>query len=173
MPSQIHFGPWKSLSAPADPLWPTLLQSLAAIEALTDASEVNALAKNRRQLPAHTPFNRKKNAEVNKDNKPQPLWQDGKPAHEQIANWLESDHNNDLSGFATYAPHPAGSEAHNNSSRPGKDVSDLPAGYAPAEVQASRDVLVACAREPQNDTGNGQRLLRHFGPELLHVRNVG
>jgi putative DNA primase/helicase len=33
--------------------------------------------------------------------------------------------------------------------------------------------IEACAREPQNDTGNGQRLLRYFGRELLHVREVG
>jgi putative DNA primase/helicase len=35
-----------------------------------------------------------------------------------------------------------------------------------------RDVLIACSHEPQNDTGNGARLLKHFGAELLHVRNV-
>jgi len=34
-------------------------------------------------------------------------------------------------------------------------------------------VLAACALEPQNDTGNGQRLIRHFGDGLLHVRDVG
>jgi len=29
------------------------------------------------------------------------------------------------------------------------------------------------AHEPQNDTGNGQRLLHHFSAELLHVREMG
>ncbi|WP_244425324.1 DNA primase family protein [Bradyrhizobium sp. STM 3843] len=34
-------------------------------------------------------------------------------------------------------------------------------------------MLTLCAAEPQNDTGNGQRLLHHFGGDLLHIRNVG
>lgn len=33
--------------------------------------------------------------------------------------------------------------------------------------------IEACSHEPQNDTGNGQRLLQYFGRELLHVREVG
>ena len=32
--------------------------------------------------------------------------------------------------------------------------------------------IEACAAEPQNDTGNGQRLLRHFGAQLLNVREM-
>ena len=34
------------------------------------------------------------------------------------------------------------------------------------------DVLTQCAREPQNDTGNGQRLIKHFGERLLNVRET-
>ena len=37
----------------------------------------------------------------------------------------------------------------------------------------SLEVIAVCAREPQNDTGNGQRLLHHFGQDLLNVRDVG
>lgn len=35
------------------------------------------------------------------------------------------------------------------------------------------EIVAACAAEPQNDTGNGRRLLTHFGPELMHVREIG
>src|SRR5260370_18356630 len=35
------------------------------------------------------------------------------------------------------------------------------------------DVVKSCARQPENDSGNGQRLLMHFGDDLLHVRNIG
>ncbi|WP_205014814.1 hypothetical protein [Rhodoligotrophos appendicifer] len=34
-------------------------------------------------------------------------------------------------------------------------------------------ILSRCAGEPQNDTGNGQRLISWFGDDLLHVRDVG
>lgn len=34
------------------------------------------------------------------------------------------------------------------------------------------DIVSLCANEPQNDTGNGQRLLRHFGSDLLNVREM-
>ncbi len=37
----------------------------------------------------------------------------------------------------------------------------------------SIDIIAANALEPQNDTGNGRRLLRWFGDDLLHVRDVG
>jgi putative DNA primase/helicase len=36
-----------------------------------------------------------------------------------------------------------------------------------------REMIIACSREPQNDTGNGARLLKHFGADFLHVRNAG
>jgi putative DNA primase/helicase len=44
----------------------------------------------------------------------------------------------------------------------------------PANAESlSREVIIECSREPQNDTGNGKRLLKHFGPDLLHVRSIG
>jgi putative DNA primase/helicase len=36
----------------------------------------------------------------------------------------------------------------------------------------NQDILADCARLEQNDTDNGQRLLRHFGDSVLHVREV-
>lgn len=35
------------------------------------------------------------------------------------------------------------------------------------------DILFDCAALEQNDTANGQRLLKHFGSDILHVREVG
>jgi putative DNA primase/helicase len=35
-----------------------------------------------------------------------------------------------------------------------------------------RELLAICAEQPQNDTGNGQRLLKHFGNRILHVREL-
>jgi putative DNA primase/helicase len=90
----------------------------------------------------------------------------------RIADIIENE-DTDLSGFAYYAPHPAEGDAPYG--EPGEDdehdftSNELPAG----SVDISRDVLAACSQEPQNDTGNGQRLLHHFGADLLHVRNVG
>jgi hypothetical protein len=34
------------------------------------------------------------------------------------------------------------------------------------------DLVACCSKEPQNDTGNGQRLLKYFGNELLNVREA-
>src|SRR5687767_9614155 len=79
---------------------------------------------------------------------------------------------------------PAGPEAF--ASAPHPIFTGFPAGWEqgedvvpadderPADADTiSRDVLAACSHEPQNDTGNGARLLKHFGADLLHVRNVG
>ncbi|WP_441256781.1 phage/plasmid primase, P4 family [Bradyrhizobium sp. 482_C4_N1_1] len=103
-----------------------------------------------------------------------PPWHDDVPPHEEIARWIESD-DTDLSSFATYAPHSAEGEAPHEP-RPGSDEYDvdLTEGNRPADAdQVSRDVLIACSQEPQNDTGNGKRLLNHFGSDLLHVHNMG
>lgn len=35
------------------------------------------------------------------------------------------------------------------------------------------EIIEASAAEPLNDTGNGKRLLHHFGDSVLHVREVG
>jgi putative DNA primase/helicase len=45
--------------------------------------------------------------------------------------------------------------------------------WAASPEKLPRDTLIACSKEPQNDTGNGQRLLKWFGPDLLYVRDVG
>ncbi|MEX0841608.1 MAG: phage/plasmid primase, P4 family [Xanthobacteraceae bacterium] len=49
---------------------------------------------------------------------------------------------------------------------------DIPAPAMPPEERAriSTDTIACCALEPQNDTGNGQRLLHYFGDRLLNVR---
>ena len=54
-------------------------------------------------------------------------------------------------------------------------ANDVPADDIPSYELALIDpeIVKLCAREPQNDTGNGQRLLRYFGGDLLHVREVG
>lgn len=43
----------------------------------------------------------------------------------------------------------------------------------PRDGGAVLETLARCAGLEQNDTDNGQRLLAHFGRELLHVREVG
>ena len=79
-----------------------------------------------------------------------------------------------MAGFAFSAPHPAESEAPSGSARADQADRELPAGDPPTDAnQVSRDVLVACAHEPQNDTGNGQRLLHWFGSDIVHVRDMG
>ena len=43
----------------------------------------------------------------------------------------------------------------------------------PTEWRAiAPDLIACCAKEPLNDTGNGQRLLKYFGNELLNVREA-
>ena len=46
-------------------------------------------------------------------------------------------------------------------------------GAPPGDPPAAPDVFEACARFEQNDTGNGKRLLAHFGADILHVRDIG
>lgn len=96
------------------------------------------------------------------------------PPHERIARLIEGDDaDTDVSGFASYAPHPAEGGAPYGG-QGDDDVDPGEGGNHPSDSdKIARDVLETCAREPQNDTGNGQRLLHHFGDDLLHVRNVG
>ncbi|WP_315701307.1 MULTISPECIES: phage/plasmid primase, P4 family [unclassified Bradyrhizobium] len=97
--------------------------------------------------------------------------EDDVPPHERIVRLIEGDDDTDISGFAAYAPHPAGGGFPEGQ---GEDDVEPADNERPADAaEISRDVLIACAAEPQNDTGNGQRLLHHFGADLLHVRNVG
>lgn len=46
-------------------------------------------------------------------------------------------------------------------------------GAPPGDPPAAPDVFETYARFEQNDTGNGKRLLAHFGADILHVRDVG
>lgn len=80
-----------------------------------------------------------------------------------------------LSNFSD-SPHPEGGggprENEGYDSEPFDDGADI--GAIPADAdQLSTATIEACAAEPQNDTGNGQRLLHWFGDELLHVREIG
>ncbi|MDQ2080493.1 phage/plasmid primase, P4 family [Xanthobacteraceae bacterium Astr-EGSB] len=77
---------------------------------------------------------------------------------------------------------PIGGEAFNSPPPPdfgAEWTGDDEDGNAPEAVgESERDevspaVLQRCAEEPQNDTGNGRRLLAHFGDDMLHVREVG
>jgi putative DNA primase/helicase len=96
---------------------------------------------------------------------------DDLPPHERIVRLIESDDDSDMSGVP-YAPHPAEGGAPYGGQ--GEDDVEPADNERPADAaEISREVLSACAAEPQNDTGNGQRLLHHFGADLLHVRNVG
>lgn len=55
---------------------------------------------------------------------------------------------------------------------------ELPANEAAPPGEGKKglsegDVFEVCARLEQNDTGNGKRLLAHFGSDILHVRDIG
>jgi len=94
--------------------------------------------------------------------------------HEAIAALIEGDESDsvDADDAGAFAPHPAlGGFPYGG---PGDEDVDPADDERPADAdQIPREVIIECAREPQNDTGNGQRLLKHFGADLLHVRNVG
>jgi hypothetical protein len=54
------------------------------------------------------------------------------------------------------------------------DAELLPDDLDPEAMRKVDPAAIAlCAIEPQNDYGNGQRLLHHFKAELLNVREVG
>ncbi|WP_022722962.1 phage/plasmid primase, P4 family [Rhodopseudomonas sp. B29] len=95
---------------------------------------------------------------------------DNIPPHERVARIIESD--DDATDPFPAAPHPA--EGGSPYGGQGEDEVIPADDERPADAaEIARDVLIACAHEPQNDVGNGQRLLRHFGADLLNVRNVG
>ncbi|MCK1469798.1 DNA primase family protein [Bradyrhizobium sp. CW10] len=106
---------------------------------------------------------------------PHPVEVEELPPHELISRWVESDEPVcPLTGLRGETPHPTGGAAPYGGQRNEDEHVDpigdeRPAGAAdiPAEV------LIACSHEPQNDTGNGQRLKTHFGGDLLYVRNIG
>jgi putative DNA primase/helicase len=91
--------------------------------------------------------------------------------HDYIAALIEGDF-----GEVPPAPHPDDPGFPIDTyTYPGEDDEvDPGVGTLPPDAdRIASDVLAACAGEPQNDTGNGKRLLNHFGADLLHVRNVG
>jgi putative DNA primase/helicase len=72
------------------------------------------------------------------------------------------------------APHPAVAGFPDFSGGESGDFDDdvpLPVDQLPQDLPS--EIIVRCAVEPQNDTGNGKRLLNWFGDDLLHVREVG
>jgi putative DNA primase/helicase len=94
-------------------------------------------------------------------------------ALEYIADLIENgdDRYGFSSAFDLGAPHPAEGAAPEwfDDENFIRICDELPA----QTVSTFHEQLVKCAQEPQNDTGNGQRLLKHFGADLLHVRDVG
>jgi putative DNA primase/helicase len=98
------------------------------------------------------------------------------PPYAQIAALIDSskeDDTLDLDNRTNYAPHP--SEVQAGFDRPeSTGIKAAGSVVGPSEANAvSSETWIRCVEEPQNDTGNGQRLLHHFGDDLLHVRNVG
>lgn len=102
-------------------------------------------------------------------------WIDGAPSHERILAIIEADDSPDATNptrSVARAPHPTEGGA----PRHGQNEGDLYPAENERRVnvdEISLEVLMACSQEPQNDTGNGQRLLHHFGADLLQVRNLG
>jgi hypothetical protein len=84
--------------------------------------------------------------------------------HNEIANFIESgDHSS--SQLRPEPPHPAQGEGPQNFGDDEDGDSDL--GAMPVDAdRLSIDIIAANALEPQNDTGNGRRLLRWFGDDL-------
>ena len=101
------------------------------------------------------------------------MMDDNKP-HSDIADMIESDDDFARANFfsAPNAPHPAQREVPQNFGGDEDGDSDLSAMPVDAD-RLSIDIIAANALEPQNDTGNGRRLLRWFGDDVLHVRDVG
>ena len=92
-----------------------------------------------------------------------------------IADAILGDGGEFFSAPDAISPHPRGDggpqETGDNDDHQVDDVP--PADDPPDDIADLAEVLSKCAIEPQNDTGNGQRLLYHFGRDLLWVRKVG
>src|SRR5258706_4682936 len=86
-------------------------------------------------------------------------------AHHQIADFIESDAGQS-DGANPVTPHPT---LMGFPEWEGQSAAHQPA--TPAKLP--QDIIEKCAHQPQNDTGNGQRLLAWFGGDVLHVRDVG
>ena len=96
--------------------------------------------------------------------------------YREIADWIMGDGDSlPVPPSDFNAPHPAGGGVPDGDFSPGDDDAEmLPSDLDPDEMRKiDPEVIQRCAVEPQNDTGNGQRLLHHFHGELLHVREIG
>lgn len=90
---------------------------------------------------------------------------------QHIANMIESG--DDYAAFAPSAPHPALTGEPQGGLADDEDVVP-PDDQVPDDAdQLPRETIERCSLEPQNDTGNGQRLLAWFGDDILSVRDVG
>lgn len=74
----------------------------------------------------------------------------------------------DIASIINSAPEVVLPPAH----EPGGAPAYPPSG-PPMDPPTSEDIFEACARFEQNDTGNGRRLLTHFGADIVHVRDIG
>lgn len=96
--------------------------------------------------------------------------------HELICRWVESEEPSfhySLTGVIDDTPHPTQRGAPYERQGNADELDPAEDERPEDEEEIAREVLIACSQEPQNDTGNGARLLHHFGTALLHVRNVG
>lgn len=97
------------------------------------------------------------------------------PPHEQIASLINSPAEDDILSFDRWKPNaPDPADVHGGFDQGAQKVSRVSGvDNQQGQTSASRATLIRCSEEPQNDTGNGQRLLHHFGDDLLFVRNMG
>ncbi|MBR2117685.1 MAG: hypothetical protein IJ935_03230 [Afipia sp.] len=100
------------------------------------------------------------------------------PDFADIAAAMEGD-GFSASSYDADAPHPAVGEVPQDfaggfdADFDGDDI-PMPEHMPPlADADIPDEVIAACSEEPQNDTGNGKRLLNYFGDSLLHVREIG
>lgn len=82
-----------------------------------------------------------------------------------------------LAGVGRNPVAPQGAAAHRTQpSQPGNGDAAPPSGPGGGDVgddDPPPELLAACAKLDQNDTGNGARLLAHFGEDMLWVRDIG
>ena len=78
------------------------------------------------------------------------------------------------SAFASDSPHPLnGGGPPDEAGEDEGGFDDIAPPALPPDTVVSQVALAECLDYPLNDTGNAQRLLRHFGEDIVHVREVG
>lgn len=94
--------------------------------------------------------------------------------HKRIADMIDAgDDRFEPAGDSHFAPHPLDSGFPNFDGASDEDV-EMADDQRPADADnLSRETLILCAREPQNDTGNAKRLLYWFGDDIVNVRDMG